>query len=286
MISLLTCGIKLLEEAGIEGAKLDAEVLLAHTLNISRCDIYLFRNKSIDELSLSFPQRNGRNDNLETVFFQCIERRKNHCPIAYITGLKEFWSLSIRVNEHVLIPRPETELVVEEALKVAPKKILDLCTGSGCIAAALAKELPNARIYVSDISEEALDVARKNLIFAEDRVKFILSNLFENISDSEKFDVITANPPYIALGDKQTLSPEIAYEPESALFGGKSGLDFTTKIINDAHRFIKRGGQLIMEIGINQSAALTEIAQSLGRYSLIETKKDLAGIDRVWKSYL
>ncbi|MDZ4224810.1 MAG: peptide chain release factor N(5)-glutamine methyltransferase, partial [bacterium] len=170
---------------------------------------------------------------------------------------KEFWSLNIKVTPAVLIPRPETEALVEKALEklvhsplsiVPGPTILDLCTGSGCIAAALATELPEAQITVADISNEALDVARQNLEFAKDRVTFIQSDLFEKIEG--RFDLIVSNPPYIPSSQMKQLSPEILrYEPCLALDGGPDGLDFIAKIKQTAPQFLNPKGWLVVEAG-------------------------------------
>ena len=190
-------------------------------------------------------------------FESYVQRRIKNEPIAYIVGYKEFWSLKIKVTPAVLIPRPATENLVEKAVGILDRglwtvdngpKILDLCTGSGAIAAALAKELPTAKIVAADISEEALQVAKENLKFAEDRVTLIQSNLFEKITG--KFDLILSNPPYIPREVVLNLDPDITnYEPHLALDGGEDGLDFIQKIRQDAPNFLKETGWLILENG-------------------------------------
>ncbi|MBI4126003.1 MAG: peptide chain release factor N(5)-glutamine methyltransferase [Deltaproteobacteria bacterium] len=247
------------KEAGIETARLDARVLWEHD---------------------------------PAAFEQSVARRLQHEPIAYITGVKEFWSIPIKVTPAVLIPRPETETVVEEVLRhisrggsrTAPtkntSKILDLCTGSGCIVAALATELPHATFVATDISREALDVAKENLGFARDRVTLLQGNLFEPITN--QFDIITANPPYIPDNQWPMLAPDITqYEPKQALMAGPRGLDFITRIIEDAPHFLNRGGWLVMEIGDGQASETMEIAKRVGKYGAITLTKDLAGIERV-----
>ena len=249
IINLLEEAIKKLEQADIETPKLDAEVLLAHALGCERHELYT---------STGYLLTYAR----QKLFEEYVERRKKRELVAYIRGFKEFWSINIKVTPAVLIPRPETEAVVEKALEIIKNPpfippltkggilILDLCTGSGCIAAALATELPEAQITVADISNEALEVAKENLAFAKGRVTFIQSNLFEKIPSQSQFDLIVSNPPYIPSSQMKQLSPEILrYEPHLALDGGMDGLDFITKIKQTAPKFLKPGGWLVMEAG-------------------------------------
>lgn len=263
-----------LEDAGIESAHLDAEVLAAHALGTDRADLYLRQDESIDDETLA-------------ALDQAVARRSDGCPVAYITGVKEFWSIPMKVREGVLIPRPDTETLVEEALRISrdtdgDSRILDLCTGSGCIAAALAKEIPGARITVTDISGEALDTARENLSFAGGRVEFLSGDLFAAIEDDRQFEMIVTNPPYIRDDELATLPRDIAdFEPRGALAAGKSGLDFIRRIIEDAPRYLVERGWLVMEIGQGQAEAAAGIAIETDRYDTIRTAKDLAGIDRV-----
>ena len=283
LIELLNEAEERLAKAGVESARLDAEVILSHVLGRERVDLYLDR--------ASEP-----GDEAKQRFLEGIERRAAGCPVAYITGVKEFWSIPIRVSNDVLIPRPETELVVEEALKVAAAigregriRILDLCSGSGCIAAALATELPRARFVLTDISDGALEVAKSNLAFAGGRAEFFRGDLFDALPSSDtSFDVIVTNPPYIPTGHRGMLGREITdHEPEVALFGGKSGLDFAARIIEYAPRFLLQGGAMSMEMGLGQSEKLEAMAREFGGYGRVEISKDLAGIERVitlWKS--
>jgi release factor glutamine methyltransferase len=263
-----------LADAGIESARLDAEVIIAHALGTDRSELYLRRDDPIEAGVLE-------------ALGDTVARRSRGCPVAYITGTKEFWSIPIEVNEGVLIPRPDTETLVEETLRLAGEakgglRILDLCTGSGCIAAALAKELPDAELVASDISGTALEVAGRNVAFAGGRVALSRSDLFADIEGDRRFDFIVSNPPYIREDEFAKLSRDIVdFEPRGALAAGESGLDFITRIIEDGHRFLAPGGWLLMEIGEGQSAAATAIAIETDRYDTIRTAKDLAGIDRV-----
>lgn len=257
--------------AGVESARLDAEVLLAHAVGTERQALYAGRDGEI-------PPDSARR------FEAAIRRRSQGCPVAYITGFKEFWSMPIAVTPDVLIPRPETETVVEEALAIARdvcgSRILDVCTGSGCIAAALCGELKDARIVVSDSSEAALAVARRNLDFAAGRVEFLLGDLLGPAEGL--FDIITANPPYIAEGDLAALARDIRdYEPMEALSAGPAGLDFIERIIEDAPAKLAAGGWLVMEVGAGQSAAAVSMAVGRESYDTIRTARDLAGIERV-----
>jgi len=212
-------------------------------------------------------------------------------PLQYITGKQEFWGLPFKVTPDVLIPRPETEFVVEAALKavsmtIAPV-IIDVCTGSGCIAISLAKELLNAQVFATDRSELALGIARENarMNLVADRIRFLSGNLFapcEELDLHGKVDVITANPPYIPMGDLAALQPEVRdFEPEMALIAGPQGTEIGTAIIEQAPAFLKKGGALIMEMGMGQTADLCAVVNDTGNYRTLELVKDLAGIERV-----
>ena len=258
--------------AGIDTARLDAEILLAHVLKRSRFDVLL-------------DSRNDVAENLESEFNELISRRELREPVAYIVGKNGFWSLDVKVTKDVLVPRPETELVVEEALKFARNihgqiSILDLCTGSGCIAMAIAHELAFAKITVTDRSARALAVARENLFFASDRTSFFEGDLFDALPKRNIFDIITANPPYIPHSDKHSLAPDITmHEPEMALYAEKDGLALIEKIIKTVPQFLMKSGALIIEFGIHQSASICEFAKQAGFEIIIV--KDLSGIDRV-----
>ncbi|MFA4974210.1 MAG: peptide chain release factor N(5)-glutamine methyltransferase [bacterium] len=267
---------KKLADCGADTPRLDAEVLLAHALGRSRSGLCLVRKDPIDP-------------DIAEKFDSWIDKRSKGCPVAYITGTREFWSLPIRVSPDVLIPRPETETVVEEALKIAralkrPCAILDVCTGSGCIAAALAQELPEASIVATDLSERALAVAQSNLSGVGRKVKLLAGDLFRPIEDQRlgPFDVITANPPYISDSEMPDLPCDVRdFEPRAALAAGPSGLDFISRILKDALRHLVPGGWLLMEIGAGQSAAAIGTAAEIDGYDTIKTANDLAGIERV-----
>ena len=211
--------------------------------------------------------------------------------MAYITGSKEFMGLDFKVNEHTLIPRPETELLVEHITRVYKEKpslsILEIGVGCGCISIAIAKELKNANIIGVDISEKALDVAKENLIKheVEDRVKFIFSDLLLSVENMD-FDIIVSNPPYIRTKDLDNLQKDITmYEPLKALDGGEDGLYFYRKIIRESASHLNRKGLLILEIGHDQAEDVMKIMED-NEYYGIRTFKDLAGLDRVVVGYM
>lgn len=274
-IEALQLAEQTLAAAGVETPRLDAEVLLAHLLARPRAELYLDRGSEIDRETIAS-------------FQEAIERRASGCPVAYLTGSREFWTRTMRVTSAVLIPRPETETVVEEALRRCPDRAtklraLDLCTGSGCIAAALAAEFPAARITATDQSAAALAVARENLAFAADRIDLREGDLFAALEeDDAPFDLVTANPPYIAEGEFPQLPREVrCAEPRLALAGGEDGLDFVRRIVEDAPRHLVPGGWLVMEVGATQAPACQALAMAHGGYDTIGTTRDLAGIERV-----
>ena len=219
-------------------------------------------------------------------YFANIEKVKNGIPIEHITHLKEFMKLNFFVDENVLIPRQDTEILVEEVIdiakKIKAKRILDLCTGSGAIAVSLAKYLDDVEIIATDISKEALRVAKKNAINndVEDKITFIESNLFQNITKT-KFDIIVSNPPYIQKSVIKTLSKEVQNEPYIALDGGNDGLDFYRKIAKNGYEYLKFGGYLCFEIGYDQKESVTQIIEQENHYANTYSKKDLFDNDRI-----
>jgi len=273
---LLTQAEDTLTGAEIDTARLDAEVLLAWALGTDRAELAMARSAAPTEAQ-------------RARFDEAIVRRAAGCPVAYITGVKEFWSLPIAVTPEVLIPRPDTETVVEEALRRVSDRsreirCLDLCTGSGCIAAALAKELPKAQIVATDVSSAAIALARRNTAFAEGRIRFFEGDLFEPLrtAGENAFDLITANPPYIPDGQIPALAREISsFEPRQALAGGENGLDFVSRIIEDAPHFLTPGGWLMIEIGQGQAPDAIPMVLAREGYDTVSTARDLAGIERV-----
>ena len=211
-------------------------------------------------------------------FFQsAIQLLDNGMPIQYITNKQEFMELSFYVDENVLIPQPDTEILVEEVLSKINKqeKILDLCTGSGAIGIALAKNTENIKIYMSDVSEKALEIAKRNITKnkVEERCELIVSNMFENIYS--KYDVIVSNPPYIESEEIKILPKEVRSEPIIALDGGFDGLDFYRIIANEAYKYLKEEGILALEIGYNQKEKVIDLLSKTGKYKDIYCNKDL-----------
>lgn len=217
-------------------------------------------------------------------FYVGIRRLKEGEPLAYITHHQEFMKLDFYVDENVLIPRPDTEVLVETVLEKCTKdkqiKILDLCTGSGAIAVSLAKYLPNASIVGTDISKKALEIAKKNALQNEVQVSFIESNLWENVQDND-WDVIVSNPPYIETSVIKTLQKEVQKEPRIALDGGEDGLNFYRQIIAGTLGCLKTRGILALEIGYNEAEKVTKMLKKSEIYDRIEVIKDLGGNDRV-----
>ncbi|MBI5123858.1 MAG: peptide chain release factor N(5)-glutamine methyltransferase [Candidatus Omnitrophica bacterium] len=218
-----------------------------------------------------------------------IKTIEPYTPLQYIIGKEKFFGLDFIVNEDVLIPRPETEVLVEAVLNIVnsipntqyPIRMLDLCTGSGCIAISLTKREPNCKIAASDISEKALEVARENarLNGLSGNISFIKSDLFDNIEG--EFDIIVSNPPYIARHEFDELQKEVLREPRIALDGGADGLDFYRRIFLEAPRHLKPEGYLLTEIGFGQLEGIKDIIENNKGFEILEVRKDQYGIDRV-----
>jgi release factor glutamine methyltransferase len=283
---ILKQSIKLLKDDGIETPRLDAEVLLSYVLNKDRSQLYIYPDYVLSD------DENSR-------YRALIDKRLEHTPISYLTGHKEFMSLDFKVNGNVLIPRPETELLVETVCKFRSntplrpsqegngivRKVLDLGTGSGAIAVSIAKYNPDYLLLATDVSMSALFVARENVVHNDviNRVLFIQTDLFEGISPNNKLDWVVSNPPYIPTGDLSSLPDEIRnYEPILALDGGTDGLDVIKKIIENAFMFLKPSGHLAIEIGYGQSDDVQRIAEETGKYSDYDMIKDYSEIPRVF----
>ena len=261
-----------LTENKIEDANLIARVLLEFILKIDRNELI---KKQLQEIEKE----------KEEEYKQKIEQILQGMPLQYITNSQEFMKLNFFVNENVLIPQPDTEVLVEEVIKIAQieskTKILDICTGSGCIGVSLAYYLKNAKITMSDISKNAIEIAKKNAKENKvlEKTEFIKSDLFENIE--EKFDIIVSNPPYIETDVIKSLSKQVQNEPKIALDGGVDGLLFYRKLIKEAPNFLNDNGYLCMEIGYDQREKVIELAKQKESFSKIEAIKDLSGNDRV-----
>ncbi len=261
---------------GIDQPRSNAEVLLAHVLGTARLKLYLHHDQPLTPQELA-------------LYRDIIRRRAAFEPTQYITGRQEFWSLEFEVTSSVLIPRPETELLVEKAVEFLdgrPGRLLDLGTGSGAVAVSIARECPGVSIVASDASIEALAVARRNAVRhgTEDRIFFVASDLFSAFTPSKPpFDLVVSNPPYIGDVEFAVLAPEVRrYEPEAALRGGgQDGLDIIRRILDEVHLYLKPGGPLLVEIGFGQAEILEA---ELSGYSRIESRgftKDYSGIPRV-----
>jgi release factor glutamine methyltransferase len=215
-----------------------------------------------------------------------VARRATREPLAYIVGMREFWGLELEVTPQVLIPRPSTEIIVEAVLELfrhrnTPLAVADVCTGCGCVAVAIAHERPAATIVATDISQEALEVARRNAARhgVSDRVTFQHADLLHGIVG--QLDAIVANPPYVLDGAGPALQPEVRdYEPALALFGGTEGLDLVTRLVGDAPSRLRPGGYLVFEFGLGQDVEIEELLASASELTLIELRRDLQGIAR------
>ena len=258
------------EKQRIESPRLTIELLLAHLLKKKRMDLYLEFERELDEATL-------------IKLREMVRRRVAGEPLQYITGEVEFCGLKFQVDKRVLIPRPETELLVETVVGRNPRKIGDVGTGSGCIAIALAKKLPEAEISALDISPEALEVARGNasLHQIEKNIRFLESDLLEALSGSFVVDTIVSNPPYIADRELAKLPKEVRdFEPVRALAAGEDGLKVIQRLVMDARRILSPSGFIALEIGAGQRAAVEEIFGQQG-YVVVEVVKDLQGHERV-----
>jgi release factor glutamine methyltransferase len=220
-------------------------------------------------------------------YAEAVGRRARREPLAYITGTKEFWGLGLDVTPDVLIPRPETELVVEQALALfpgtmAPLALADVCTGSGCIAVALARERPRARITASDLSGAALRVAERNAVRhgVSERVRFVEGDLLNRVEDG--LDLIVANPPYVPEGDRPGLQTEVGeFEPAMALFAGPLGLDVIERLVEQSASHLRPGGALVFEFGAGQDQTIARLISQEPRLTMERVVRDLAGIPRV-----
>ena len=254
--------------------RLDAELLLAHVLRIGRIGLITDAERPLAKEELG-------------AYRELHKRRRAGEPVAYLLRSREFYGRPFRVDKRVLVPRPDTEILVEVALERTralslSARVLDLCTGSGCVAITLAKERPTWSVIGTDISEDALVVARDNALRlgALPRVAFLASDLFAGIPNL-RCDLVTANPPYIPDGDKATLAQTIVgFEPHVALFGGQDGLAVAKRIIAEAPSHLRAGGVLAMEIGAGQSQEVFEAFRERG-YRDVEVKKDYGSIERV-----
>lgn len=259
---------------GIENPRLDAEVLVAHALGIDRTRVIIEAMRPLESAELALLR-------------ELVKRRRSHEPIAYLRREREFYGRSFRVDARVLIPRPDTEALVEVALARTKDvslsmRQLDLCTGSGCVAITMARQRPTACVLASDLSSGALVVARENAYrLGAYNVAFVEGDLFTNIPAGSHFDVITANPPYIATGEIGGLMPDVRdFEPRMALDGGVDGLDFVRRIVEGAPDFLAPRGVLALEIGAGEADATRALFEERG-YREISVDRDYGKIERV-----
>jgi release factor glutamine methyltransferase len=278
-LQLYRLGAKRLQQADIEDAELESALLVGHLLQLSRAQVFL------DESEVS--------DGIVQRFEQALSRRLNREPLAYILGEQEFWSLPFYVNSNVLIPRPETELLLETALQAlrgegrdpASVRVLDMGTGSGVIAIVLALELPDALVSTLDISLAAQLVARKN---AErhgvlSRIAFITSDWLAAIRRQPLFDLVVTNPPYVARESFAALQPEVSrFEPRLALDGGRNGVDVMCRFAGDLAVVLRPGGHFLMEIGADQSHFVTDLFSSFSEFTGLTVYEDYAGLPRIF----
>jgi release factor glutamine methyltransferase len=270
---ILAVAAQRLAAAGCDTPSLDAELLLAHTLEKDRTWLYTYPQHPLEPATHKH-------------FSTLLNRREQREPVAYITGSKAFFGLDFQVNRHVLIPRPETELLIETVLALARPgtalTIADVGTGSGCIAVTLAKHLAQAQVFALDISEPALALARENAVRhgVAAKITFLRGNLLEPLP--QPVDLIVSNPPYLSHSELPTLSPEISrYEPEVALVTGQDGLAVIRQLLPQAGQKLNPGGTVLMEIGAGQGEAVKTMAKNHFPQAAVQIKQDLAGRDRL-----
>lgn len=274
IIKILNWTKQYFADKGVENPRLDAEILLCAVLKCERINLYMDFERPLNEQELAD-------------YKKLVIRRAQNEPLAYILGEKAFMRNVFKVNKYTLVPRPETELLVESLIRVSElvndsPKILDIGTGSGAIIVSLLDYLPQAVGAAVDISAGALSIAKENAvnIGVDKRAAFIQSDLFTAIPDNKKFDIIVSNPPYIPAQDIKGLAKDVQNEPLNALDGGADGLDFYRKITKEAVHYLTEDGLLAFEIGIGQSEAVTALCRAAG-LNCVAVRKDYAGIDRM-----
>ena len=284
MLDILRTTEEFFREREIPAARLDAELILADVLNCQRIHLYANYARPLDR------------DEVDE-YRELVRQRGQFVPVHYLVGKREFFSLKFRVNRHVLIPRPETEFVVQRALDLVKEsgkpqvRVSDIGTGCGAIAITIAFEFANVDVHASDISPEALAVARENseALGVSDRVTFYEGDLFAAFggSSNEKFDFILSNPPYVRTDEFADLRPEVAeHEPRVALDGGPDGLQFYRRLVSEAPDYLNDGGYLILEIGAGQAESVFNLIRQIGRFLPPEVADDYAGIPRVVQAKL
>jgi release factor glutamine methyltransferase len=273
--TLLKVAEEFLSSKGLSSPKFDTELLLSYVLKIKQTKLPLVRNQKLTSKQM-------------LRYEKYILRRSKKEPVAYITGFKGFMNFEFKVNKSVLIPRPETELLVETALRIAKQEnkesVLDLCTGSGCIAVSLAKLGKFKSIVASDISNNALKIARKNSqINNVFNINFIESNMFDDIN-REKFDIIISNPPYVSEAEYSLLESELKYEPKLALTAQDDGMFFYREISSKALDYLNNGGFILLELNANKFDAIKHIFLNCGKYKDIKIINDYSRLPRILKA--
>lgn len=268
----MACAARILDARGYLSAPLDSRVLMKHVLDISDTELFMALSEPAEPEALE-------------EFARLVEKRVEGMPVAYITGSREFMSLDFMVDRRCLIPRPETEVLVEYALDLMEKfdtpRVLDLCTGSGCVAVSLAYYGPEAWISASDISEDALEVARRNASIHGMPIAFYSGDLFAAIPEGRLFDIIVCNPPYITPGEMKNLPDDVfRFEPHCALVSEKQGLQIAENIISNAFRHLVSGGYLAMEIHSGHAKKVVSLFKKR-RFKDIVVVKDLSERDRI-----
>ena len=264
-----------LKSHGSESPRLDAEILLAHARGCPRIQLYTNYDQPLT-------------DDQRATMRDLVKRRAAAEPVAYLVGHREFFGLDFRVTKDVLVPRPDTETLIVEALEglkpFTQPRVLDVGTGSGCIAITLAVHCPQAIVTAVDLSKPALTIAQENAAKhnVADRIRFLCGDLFAPLTDTEPFDLIASNPPYIASAEIETLAPDVRlHEPRTALDGGHDGLDIIRRLITEAPRHLLPKGKLLIEISDEQAEAVTQLLAANGSYDDIAVLKDLAKQPRV-----
>jgi len=260
---ILRSGALRLAGRAILSARLEAELLLAHVLGVKRLDLHAEGERELVAREIE-------------AFDALLDRRGRGEPVAYLTGKKEFYSLDLEVTPDVLVPRPETEMLVDRVLELRPRRLLDVGTGSGCIAVACALNLEGCEVTATDVSGRALAVARRNALRHGVAVRFLEGDLYAAVPEGERFDVIASNPPYVRRAEAARVA---THEPLLALDGGPDGLSLLGRVIGGALRFLAPGGTLLCEIGEDQEVAALDLAA--GRFASAEVARDLAGQPRV-----
>ena len=269
-IELLKLGENVLKKENIQDSHIKASILLQYVLNQTKQHLIINSEEIVEPSKI-----NEYNNYLQLII--------QGTPIQYITNHQQFMALDFYVDENVLIPQPDTEILVEEGLKIIKEqnmKVLDLCTGSGAIAVSIAHYCQNSTVTATDISKEALEVARKNANLNNVNIEFIESDLFDELTE-RSFDIILSNPPYIETDTINTLVKDVQLEPHLALDGGKDGLKFYRRILAEAHKYLKTDGYLMLEIGYNQGNAVINLEHHNLKLITKQPIKDLDGNDRV-----